>query len=218
MAKKPSLLPTLLPIPAERPDLGGLLATPQPKPGLLGLLTPPTDPVAAAAQQYPVIKSLGVQSVTTPMQGDKRMLEFWPPDEPGDAQYPRPKELALDKPGVQIISPDTKPSDVAADIVSHYMVNTDPQMKVMYQQFADTFNTPEGMARLKQDYEWSKRNEGEKRPFEQWAQITRIPDYFRGYLFKQWPEKSYSQAYTAGQRGLLDQMGSYMQGGGTNNR
>lgn len=170
-------------------------------------------PVAAAEQQYPVIKSLGVQSVTTPMPGDNRMLEFWPPGEPGDAQYPRPKELAIDKPGVQIINSDTKPSDVAADIISHYMVEKDPKLKVMYQQFADTFKTPEGQARLKQDYEWAKQNEGEKRSFEDWASITRIPDYFRGYLFKQWPEKAYSQMYSKGQLGLLDQMGSYLQAG-----
>jgi hypothetical protein len=171
------------------------------------------DPVSAAARQYPIIKSLGVQSVTTPMPGDGRMLEFWPPGEPGDSQYPRPKELALDKPGVQIISPDAKPSDVAADIVSHYMVNTDPKMKEMYQQFADTFKTPDGQARLKQDYEWSKKNEGETRSFSDWASTTRVPDYFRGYLFKQWPEKSYSQAYTQEQRDLLDKMGSYIQAG-----
>jgi hypothetical protein len=171
-----------------------------------------SDPMSAAAMEYPAIKNLGVQSVTTPMPGDKRMLEFWPPQEPGDAEYPRPKELALDKPGVQIISPDTKPSDIAADIVSHYMVNTDPNMKAMYQQFADTFKSPEVQARLQQDYEWSKQNEGEKRPFDQWASITRIPDYLRGYMFKQWPEKSYSQMYTKDQLGLLDQMGTYIKG------
>lgn len=169
-----------------------------------------TDPVALAAQQYPILKNLNVQSVTTPMQGDNRMLEFWPPDEPGDEQYPRPKELQMGRPGVQIISPNTKPSDVAADIVSHYLVNQDPKLSGLYQQFSNTFQSPEMQARLQHDYEWSKQNEGEKRPFQDWASITRIPDYFRGYMFKQWPASSYSQAYTDEQRALMDQMNSYI--------
>lgn len=169
--------------------------------------------MADAIRQYPRIGSLGVQSINTPMPGDNRMLEFWPPQEPGDEEYPRPQALPLDHPGVQIISPDTKPSDVAADIVSHYMVNTDPQMSAIYQQFADTFKAPEMQARLNQDYEYAKQNEGEKRPFDQWLSITRIPDYLRGYMFKQWPEKSYPHMYTPNQLGLLDQMGAYVQSG-----
>lgn len=200
---------------------GGMLGDPRDF-GMRGMLGPtglrpgssPMSPMQSAGQQYPILKNLNMGVINTPMPGDNRMLEFWPPDEPGDAQFPRPKQFPLGKPGVQVISPETKPSDIAGDVVSHYLVNTDPKLKGMYDQFAQSFQTPEAQARLREDYKWARANEGEKRPFDEWATTTRIPDYFRGYVFKQWPEKAYGEMYSPDQRGLLDQMSSYIGGTG----
>lgn len=157
-----------------------------------------------ARKQYPILGSMAVNTVRTPLPNDNRMLEFWPPNEAGDKQYPRPQGLPMGQVGVQIISPDTKPSDVAADIVSHYLVNTDPTLKKEYQQFAKTFQTPDEQKRLREDYQWDKTHSGEDRPFDQWTQQTRIPAYLRGYVFQQWPQNTYDKMYTPDQIKLLD--------------
>jgi len=171
------------------------------------------DLLAEAVKQYPILGGLNLSQVTTPMPGDDRMLEFWPPTEEGDQQFPRPKGLPMGQPGLQIISPDTSPNDVAADVVSHYLVNTDPTLKAEYQKFSDSFNTPDGQRRLHEDYKYDYDNSGERRPFDQWAKTTRIPDYLRGYTFKQWPEKAYPHMYTPDQIQIMDQIKAYLQSG-----
>lgn len=148
------------------------------------------------------------------MKGDDRMLEFWNPGDHGDKQYPRPAGIPMDQPGVQIISRDTKPSDVAADIVSHYLVNKDPKLKKMYGQFADTFKTPEGQKRLREDYEWEKKNASYPvGSFDQFAKMNRIPAYLRGYVFQQWPADSYDKMYTPEQIKQLKAISQYVRGG-----
>lgn len=164
-----------------------------------------------AIEQYPILANLNLSHVTTPMPGDDRMLEFWPPGEPGDSQFPRPSELPTNGIGLQFISPDTTPKDVAADVVSHYLVNADPTLSAEYKKFSDSFNTPAGQDRLRQDYSYARANEGERRPMNEWAKTTRIPDYLRGYTFQQWPEKSYSQMYTPDQIKIMDQIKAYLQ-------
>lgn len=191
---------------------GGPQPQPLPREALAQALSAPPDPFAEASKQYPIIKGFDGGYVNTPMPGDDRKLEFWPADEPGDEQYPRPKEFPMGKPGIQQISPDTTSTDIAADIVSHQLVKTDPKLKAMYDQFSQTFKTPEGVAKLQQDYAWAKQNEGETRPFDQWAETTRIPDYFRGYVFKQWPEKARGGMSSQDQRGMLDTMSNYISG------
>lgn len=160
-----------------------------------------------------LMSTYGVSQVTTPMSGDNRKLEFWPPDEPGDKQYPRPPGLPMGQPGVQTISPDVTENDIAADVVSHWAVNQDPELKRLYGQFSDTFQAPDRQPRLREDYAWSRANEGEQRPFGDWLKTTRIPDYMRGYMFQQWPLKTRQQAFTPGQRNILDNMTVALSGG-----
>ena len=118
----------------------------------------------------------------------------------------------MGKPGGQIIDPATTSEDVAGDIVSHHLVKQDPAMKSLYAQFTKTFDDPKVKARLVEDYNWSRKNEGEKRPFTDWLQATRIPDYLRGYVFNQWPQKAKEQMYTPEQRQILDRMSGYLKG------
>lgn len=160
-----------------------------------------------------LLRTYDVGQVTTPLPGDPRRLEFWPPDEEGDRQYPRPKGLPMGRPGVQIISPDVTENDIAGDIVSHYAVKQDPELRRLYEQFSGTFQAPEMQKRLHQDYAWSRAHENERRPFEDWMTTTRIPDYLRGYMFQQWPPEARQQMYTPTQRGLLDNMFVALSGG-----
>lgn len=172
--------------------------------------------VKAAADNYPIIKKAGAVAAvrSSKMAGDDRKIEFWPPGEKGTKEHPRPKGLPLNRPGVELFGKNVKPSDVAADIVSHYLVHTDPALKAEYGNFVRSFATPEAQARLRKDYEWAQKNEGEKRPFTKWAAETRIPAYFRGYVFQQWPESAYKEMYSPEQLDQLQQMSRYIHEGG----
>jgi hypothetical protein len=163
---------------------------------------------------YPALRGLGVNAVTTPMPGDPRKLEFWPPGDPGDQRYPRPAGLPSAQPGVQIIDPATTPRDVAGDITSHWLVKQDPRMREMYGQFADTFNTPRAQRYLQRDYAHAQANEGEQRPFEDWKTMTRIPAYLRGRMFDQWSPQEQREYYTPDQIDMLNRMSGYLHGHG----
>lgn len=162
-----------------------------------------------AMQQYPILRSQGVQGVMN-IGGGKGYLEFWPPGEPGTPDQPRPAQFG-NSPGVEVYSPQTRPIDILGDVVSHWMVNTDPRIKNYYQQFQKSL-TGEQMNRLFQDYQYAQQNEGETRPFDQWATTSRIPAYFRGYAFQQWPADFNSQLYTPDQIAMFDEMMSYLTG------
>lgn len=131
------------------------------------------------------------------------MLEFWPPNEPGDDKYPRPSMFPLDQPGVEVRNPNTRPMDIAGDIVSHHLAQSDPQFKAIYDQFEQSL-TPRQRTTLKQQYGYAQQNEGETRPYDQWYGASGLPAYFRGYTFQQWPDSQ--DMYTGDQRKLLDQV------------
>jgi len=166
-----------------------------------------------ALSQYPKLKNanaVGLMSTNSP--DGENMLESWPAGEIGTSKRPRPKELPQDKLGVQIFSSKTTPDDVAADIVSHQLVKTDPTLKATYDQFASSL-TPEQKDFLKGDYENEVKNEGETRSFDQWMQTTGVPSAFRGYAFGQYDPKAQQEfGYTDQQKQLLGNVKLYLQG------
>lgn len=160
--------------------------------------------------QYPIISDFDFNHAYNGNVSDGRMLESWPVGEEGNADYPRPSSLPLDKFGLEIFDKNTTARDVAADIISHQLVYDDPMLSPLYRQFESTFYTPEGLSRLQDDYEWSKINEGENRPLDVWAQNSRIPAYFRGYAFKQWPESEFGSLFSPEQIDILDKMKQFI--------
>ncbi len=162
-----------------------------------------------ALKQYPVLQGLGLSYKSSPGAGGDNMLEFWQPGDEGGKDQPRPQELPLNKPGVEVYSDKTRPIDILGDAVSHYMVNNDPKIKNYYQQFQESL-TPEQKQNLQSQYEWSKQNDGEKRPYDEWAKTTGIPAYFRGYAFDQWPKASANKYYTSSQIKQFDEMMKYL--------
>lgn len=167
-----------------------------------------------ALEQYPKLKdanAVGLMSTNAP--DGANMLESWPVGETGTPERPRPTELPQDKLGVQIFNQKTTPNDVAADIVSHSLVKTDPNLKATYDQFTSSL-TPEQTDFLKGDYDNAVKNEGETRPFDQWMQTTGIPSAFRGYAFGQYDQKAQQEfGYTDQQKQLLGSVKPYLQGG-----
>lgn len=152
-------------------------------------------------QEYPLLGSLNMGYAYTPR--DKAgYLEYWPADEPGSKESPRPSSIPLDQSGVEVYSPATRTQDIAGDIVSHGLVKSDPRFKAIYEQFEQSLK-PWQHAQLKQQYAYAQQNEGEDRPYDQWYGMSGLPAYFRGYPFQQWDDPS---MYTYDQRKLLDQI------------
>lgn len=162
--------------------------------GLFGIL-------ADTAQEYPgLLGPLGNLAVKqSPSDGSGRLLEYYPSGERDSFDPTRP---ALETFGDKV-----KPSDVAGDLASHYLRTTDPNIQNYYRNFEASM-TPEQWRNIGEQYEWAKKNEGEKREFGAWFENTGLPAYFRGYAFGQWPDPSHW--YTPGQMQQFDQMNQYL--------
>ena len=138
-------------------------------------------------------------------QSQGRALEFWPPNEPGAPNMPRPQSLPMGQPGIENFS--GRPQDVVGDYVSHWGVNNDKQLSNYYSRFKNSLNIDQ-QQRLVDQYGYSKQNFGEKRPYPKWEQDSGMPAYFRGYAFDQWdnPDK----LYTPDQTSMFDAMVKYL--------
>jgi hypothetical protein len=169
-----------------------------------------TDPqfLQKAQEEFPRLKGLDMGYKYTPKEG-RGFIEFFPPDEPGSPDYPRPKELPMGKPGIEVYDPKTRPIDVAGDIASHWMIYNEPKMMDYYSKFRQSIR-PEQQQRMQQQYQFYQQNYGETRPYEKWYEMTGLPGYFRGYPFQQWEPEFNEQAYTPEQRALLDEMIMYL--------
>ena len=161
-----------------------------------------------AQQEYPRLRSQQVSYKRTPRQGAEK-LEAWPPQEPGSRERPRPKEFPIDRYGVEVYSQQTRPIDVLGDVVSHFMVNSDPTIKDIYNRFSSSL-TSQQMDRLMSQYKWSQAHERERRDFTQWMTSSGLPAYFRGRPFQQWPERGTENWYTPQQLQMFDEMMRYL--------
>ncbi len=112
-------------------------------------------------------------------------LEQWVAGEPGSKESPRPKEIPLDESGIEVYKESTRPIDIVGDIVSHTLVETDPDFKAVYNKFKQSLQPGQMEKRYQKHKEF-----GEKRPFELWSKRTGIPELFRGYTFNQFGNAS----------------------------
>lgn len=159
-----------------------------------------------AREEFPVLKDhdIGYKESFGSGQG---YMESWPAGETGSKERPRPSELKSDKFGVEIYDPQTKPLDVLGDVVSHKLVNDDDRIKQDYENFQSSL-TKDQKSRLKEQYQYAKDNNGEGRPYKDWAKNSGIPAYFRGYAFKQWENPD--DLYTPQQMKKFDAMMDYL--------
>ena len=158
--------------------------------------------VEQAETEYPILAETGVAYSLHPKAGSRK-LEFWPSDEIGEANSPRPSEIPMGKPGVEILDSTVRPIDILGDVVSHHLVKSDPAMKAYYEQFTGSLQ-PDQRTRLREQYQYAQEHEGEVRPYETWEAMTGLPGYFRGYPFQQWTDTDV--LYTDAQRAMLDAM------------
>lgn len=182
---------------------------------IMNLVSQERDPMLleAARKEYPILNQYDIDYKYSPKQDIEEYggLEFFPADEPGSPERPRPKEFPVGKPLVEVYDPRTRPIDILGDVTSHYLIYEDPQVKQYYDQFQNSLNLGQ-YDRLRNQYQFAQQNFGEQRPYEQWYERSGLPGYFRGYAFQQWPEDFNEVAYTPEQRAMFDEMMGYLKG------
>lgn len=159
-----------------------------------------------AKTQYPILSKVPMDFKFQPegVKAGSNMMESYPAGE-----TERPAGFPLDRYGLAVFDPKTTPQDILGDVVSHYMVNTDPQVKQAYQQFQASTQTPQAQAILQNLYAEAK-TQGETRPYEEWLPMSGLPNYFRGYVVNQWSPEEIQKSYTPEQRKFLDAVKQYI--------
>ena len=163
------------------------------------------DFLSQAQESFPYLKGKDLDVIYTPKPQESRMLEFYPPDEPGAPEAPRPKNLPMGRVGIEVFNPKVRPIDILGDYVSHYGVQADPELKKYYGQFQQALD-PKSM---QERYRFHQENFGETRPYEQWYESTGLPEIFRGYTFNQFGDNA-AEIYTPQQLMILDQVKKYL--------
>ena len=174
--------------------------------GQAGIALPPERLLDAAKMQYPILNNVDLNYKFNP-KPNAGFLEFWPSDEPGSPERPRPQDFPMGKMGLEVYDPKTRPIDILGDVVSHHLIESDPTVSKYYNEFKAAL-TPDQKARLKEQYKHAQVEEGEKRPYEQWLERTGLPGYFRGYAFQQWDNPQ--EMYPPEQLKAFDEMMAYL--------
>jgi hypothetical protein len=206
--------------------LGGVPQAPQAQSGgvpfaaaILGMpVNSSPNLLQQAQQQFPVLKKYDYGYVEK-FRPNAGFLEHWEPGDKGQAPTTpdsldalRPDELPLNKPGLEIRDPNTRPIDILGDIASHHLRFTDPVVKKAYQDLQNSM-TPAQQAILQDQYDYAQKNEGETGSFDDWKERAGMPGFFRGYTFQQWPKDFNDKAYTPEQRQKLDALMQYFKSG-----
>ena len=179
-----------------------------------------------AKKEYPYLANQDIVYDYKPIE-KAGYLETFDPVESGDPKNPltqRPETIPFGQYGIQVRNPQTTPSMIMGDAISHIFnqINpktgqpVDPNLYGLYQQFAQTMQTPEWQQRLAKDYETEKAEaakEGSQLDFgtlQHYIQNNRIPAYMRGYVMNQWDQDWNKSWMSPQQQQILDQIKSYL--------
>lgn len=137
---------------------------------------------------------------------------------PGYAEFYSPDERDNPTPGrptIEIRKQDLEGRElenVIAGDALHHMGRADPEFKKMREQYRNSMSE-EAKAQQKGRYEYSQKNFGEKRPYDQWFEASGLDAPIRGHLFpdenaefkENWP-------YSDPQKYVLGRMQRYLGG------
>ena len=173
---------------SEKPPILDTIAQQQGE-GLLGV----------AQQQFPYLQGKDIAYKFSPQPNSEYMLESYKGDDLPD--WAKGRQAAI-----EVFNPKTSPLDILGDYVSHYGVEADPKLQQLYQQFQGQLD-PQLM---QERYQYHTANLGENRPYEQWMQMTGLPEMFRGYTFNQWTPEESKEIYSPQQIKTLDAVRNYL--------
>lgn len=156
--------------------------------------------------KYPRLKQHGFEARTAPNQYQEGG---------GKMEFFHPEESHSPKPGVplmEIYDPSIRGEQLEISMLGeamHYLPSVDPKWEEMRQGFAASL-TPEQQETDRRAYEYFE----EKRPYEQWMNVSRLDQYLGGYLAPPPDPKhreEWARTYTPEQKKLLEQMRNYLQ-------
>jgi hypothetical protein len=148
----------------------------------------PMDPRLAAVQKQfprlaPYLSKVMIQQGKKTNPNDDRGLEFYPPWE---SENPNPGKITLEL--FDRLQGPTLTTALGGDLL-HYLGGVDPKSGkpvdpeyYAMKQAVLKARTPQQQAMDQREYANAVKNEGEKRPFAQWLQQSRIDAYIRGYV------------------------------------
>lgn len=161
-----------------------------------------------AQKKYPILSRQDIDYKYNP-QENNGFLEFWPADEPGTPEHPRPKDFKQGRIGIEVYDPKTTELDILGDFASHHLIYNDPTVSKTYDNFTNSL-TDHQKNTLREQYEYATKNFNESRPYEKWQHHTGLPGMFRGYAFKQWDPEFNEKLYTQEQIQAFDLMMEYL--------
>ena len=150
-----------------------------------------------AQKEYPYLANKDVAYKYNPQENSPYMLEFYQGDDL--PEWAKGKQSAI-----EVLNPKTTSLDILGDYASHYGVNTDPQLQALYAQFQGQLDPK----MMQERYQYHTQNFNEARPYDQWMQMTGLPEMFRGYTFNQWDDAA--KMYSPEQLKTLDTVRSYL--------
>ncbi len=166
-----------------------------------------------AKQEFPVLNNSDVGYKYSPGRAPFMMESWMPGMQTSIPGVDRPSEIPTNKMGVEVFDPKARPIDIMGDVASHHLVNSDPNVAAIYQNFQKSLQPwQHDILRNQYDYATNQTDAPETRSFEQWRDVSGLPAYFRGYAFDQWPTEFNDKAYTPEQKQMLDGMMSYLRG------
>lgn len=170
--------------------------------------------LSQAREKYPILQEGNMMQdpkYSYNPQNDSGWLEYYPSDEIGTEQYPRPANSPVGYPAIEVRKPNVTPDMLMGDIASHDLINTDPIVSDHYRQFKESL-TPEQEEKQLQRFFYEQANYNEGRGYDKWREYSGDPGYFRAYPFKQWGDdpKVYDEMYTPEQKTKLDAMVKYL--------
>jgi hypothetical protein len=175
-----------------------------------------------AQKEYPYLADKSIAYKYTPSQ-DFRQLEFYQGEDLPDWAKSTGKQVAI-----ETFNPQTRPIDILGDYVSHYGVKQDPQLMQLYQQFSQSVpqetyqkRLNETIQNIQEDIEKEKNPEQKQMLIQElqdiqtqpqeWWQRAGLPEYFRGYPFKQFgPEEEAKSFYSPELLDILNKVRSYL--------
>lgn len=147
-----------------------------------------SDPrLDAVSKQFPrlapYLSNVNIQQGKKTGPKDDRGLEFYPPWE---SRNPNPGKITLEL--FDKMQGPALTSALGGDLL-HYLGGMDPKTKkpvdpqyYAMKQSVLKARTPQQDALDKREYANAVRTQGEKRPYDQWLQQSRIDAYIRGYV------------------------------------
>lgn len=159
--------------------------------------------IVRARSKYKFIDKLGVAMLPSSKKGG----EGWPAGEPGSPDAPRPKEIPIDKHGIEV-GPGSSEDDIAGEVL-----HVDPFANQIRQRMTQSLRPDQVEFLKKEALDYGDDKDPDVGTPEH-GMDNAVDSAIRGHLVGQWPKSANdAMKYSPEQMDMLNQLGSYMKSG-----